>query len=82
MLQTRGDEVISRCKNVSNCITIETILISANNIGFKREIMDSEWYHSLLFGLWPRAYKTFFMLNSAEHEISMLNKSNLIKLLL
>ena len=25
--------------------------------------------------IWPRACKTFFMLNSAEHEISMLNKS-------
>ena len=30
---------------------------------------------------WPHAYKTFFMLNSAEHEISMLNKSNLIHVL-
>ena len=30
---------------------------------------------------WPRAYKTFFMLNSAEHEISKLDKSNLINLL-
>ena len=29
----------------------------------------------------PRAYKTFFMLNSAEHEISKLDKSNLINLL-
>ena len=29
----------------------------------------------------PYAYKTFFMLNSAEHEISKLNKSNLINLL-
>ena len=29
----------------------------------------------------PRAYKTFFMLNSAEHEISMLDKTNLIDLL-
>ena len=30
---------------------------------------------------WPRAYKNFFMLNSAEHEISKLDKSNLINLL-
>ena len=29
----------------------------------------------------PHAYKTFFMLNSAEHEISKLDKSNLINLL-
>ena len=29
----------------------------------------------------PRAYKTFFMLNSAEHEILKLDKSNLINLL-
>ena len=29
----------------------------------------------------PCAYKTFFMLNSAEHEISKLDKSNLINLL-
>ena len=28
--------------------------------------------------LWARAYKTFFMLNSAEHEISKLDKFNLI----
>ena len=33
--------------------------------------------------LWPRPhdYKKFFMLNSAEHEISMLGKSHLINLL-
>ena len=29
----------------------------------------------------PCAYKTFFMLNSAEYEISKLDKSNLINLL-
>ena len=29
----------------------------------------------------PCAYKTFFMLNSAEHEISKLDKSSLINLL-
>ena len=29
----------------------------------------------------PCAYKTFFMLNSAEHEISKMDKSNLINLL-
>ena len=29
----------------------------------------------------PCAYKTFFMLHSAEHEISKLDKSNLINLL-
>ena len=29
----------------------------------------------------PRAYKTFFVLNSAEHEISKLDKSNLINVL-
>ena len=30
---------------------------------------------------WPRDYKSLFMLNSAEHEISMLDKSRLINLL-
>ena len=32
---------------------------------------------SQTFENWPHAYKTFFMLNSAEHEISKLDKSNL-----
>ena len=31
--------------------------------------------------LWPHDYKRFFMLNSAEHEISMFDKSHLINLL-
>ena len=40
----------------------------------KKNTEDPVW-------LWPCAYKTFFMLNSAEHEISMLSKSNLVNLL-
>ena len=27
--------------------------------------------------IWPRGYKTFFMLNSAEHEICPVNKSQI-----
>ena len=34
-----------------------------------------------VFVTWPCAYKTFFMLNSAEHKISKLDKSNLLNLL-
>ena len=30
--------------------------------------------------IWPRGYKTFFMLNSAEHEIFSANKSQITKL--
>ena len=30
---------------------------------------------------WPHDYKSFFMLNSTEHEISMLDKSHLVNLL-
>ena len=36
---------------------------------------------SLVYTIRPRAYETFFMLNSAKHEISKLDKSNLINLL-
>ena len=33
--------------------------------------------HSILFPPWPRGCKAFFMLNSAEHEISSANKSKI-----
>ena len=31
-------------------------------------------FHKIGFDVWPIGYKTFFMLNSAEHEIFSANK--------
>ena len=50
---------------------------------FEIVVMSSIFFLFSCFlpNIWPCAYKTFFMLNSAEHEISKLDKSNLINLL-
>ena len=42
---------------------------------------EKQFLHSFPNKPWPHDYKSFFMLNSAEHEISMLDKSHLINLL-
>ena len=34
--------------------------------------LKRKFYH---IGVWPRGYKTLFMLNSTEHEISAANKN-------
>ena len=37
--------------------------------------MVFEFY--LIYAVWPQGYKTFFMLNSAEHEFCPANKSQI-----
>ena len=50
-----------------------------------KKLQQKKYFESLRKGTkgnenWPHDYKRFFMLNSAEHEISMLDKSHLINL--
>ena len=48
-----------------------------------RSVCPRTWFQSLskilnsnyLTEYWPRGYKTFFMLNSTEHEISTVHKN-------
>ena len=44
-----------------------------------KPLSDKDLYYTLLLRwlIWPRGYKTFFVLNSAEHEIFPANKSQI-----
>ena len=52
-----------------------------SNFSFSRSVIKRLIQQTCKNQAWPCAYKTFFMLNSAQHEISKLDKSNLINVL-
>ena len=80
-------------KNIRCCLPLWSFLIKVFlDKAFVPNIVHPKaaWRDSLTFlqtvqiqkrAAWPHNYKSFFMLNSAEHEISMLDKYHLINLL-
>ena len=52
----------------------EVLLIHTHSICCHREIRIPALFGWRKYNIWPRGYKTFFMLNSAEHENFSVNK--------
>ena len=57
------------------------VVIIENRLRCRPIEYEMHFLSLVICSTWPRAYKTFFVLNSAEHEISKLDKSNLINFL-
>ena len=61
-------------------VRVRTFIFHMSIPFYKTFLLVLSWRSSVKAKVRPCAYKAFFMLDSAEHEISMLNNSNLINL--